>query len=135
MEKMKTASCTIPLWTLAIAGLAAAAGCTSQPELRAASSAPTVNLVTINDQVLLTPDAGLSLSAVEGVGGDEEVCRRVEVTGTRFPQTVCKPASEWNDLRRRQRADGQEFIRQTMENAATVNRNTTGPTPEGARLY
>jgi len=120
-------------WTLAVAGLMSMAGCASQPAARAELGAPTVNLVTVNDQVLVAPDAELTLNVVE----DREVCRKVQVTGTRFPQTVCKPASEWSDLRMRQRAEGQEFVRQTVENASIVNQDTSasGPNPGGAQLY
>lgn len=65
--------------------------------------------------------------------GSEIICREEEVTGTRFAKRVCLTADEWGITRSKQRAQAQEYIRQTIENSAKV---TPSETPHrGARLY
>lgn len=79
--------------------------------------------------------ATMSLNATSSARNDELVCRDVEVTGTRFPKRVCKPASEWSDLGRRQSADAREFIRQTVENGTLVQGSDGSSGGAGAQLY
>lgn len=65
---------------------------------------------------------------------DDEVCRNVEVTGTRFPQRICRPRGEWEAADRGQKDAADEYTRQTRENAGVLNpsQDTSGFGSPGA---
>lgn len=51
-------------------------------------------------------------------GGDEKkICKKIEITGTRFPKTDCRTEREWDIVERRGRGNADEYMRKTSENA------------------
>jgi hypothetical protein len=72
----------------------------------------------------VTPTAIDGAATAGALGGDEVICKEVEVTGTRFGRRVCQTESEWNIAERGQRGSGQGYTRQTQETSTIVTPST-----------
>jgi len=55
---------------------------------------------------------------------DKTICKKIEVTGTRFAKSDCRTAREWDILDKKSKGNAEEYMRKTSENAGIAPTQT-----------